>query len=51
MGSWKKRQPICNGSDRGCAVRPDHPPGNRADFHVVLNHAKVVGVVNRDSWI
>ena len=51
MGSWSKRTPVCNGSDRGCAVRQDHPPGNRADFHVVLSHERVAGEVHRDSLI
>jgi len=50
-GSWNKRTPVCNGSDRGCAVRQDHPAGNRADFHVVLSHERVAGEVNRDSLI
>jgi hypothetical protein len=49
MGAWKKRTPVCHGSDRGCAVTQDHPTGNRADFHVVLSHESVAGEVNRDS--
>jgi hypothetical protein len=39
--------PVCNGSDRGGAVRPDDPTGNRVDFHVVLSHAKEARDVNR----
>ena len=51
MGSWSKRRLLGNGADRDCVFGQHHPAGNRADFHVVLNHANVVGVVNRDSLI
>jgi hypothetical protein len=50
-GAWSKRRPLGNRADRGCALGQDHPPGNRADFHVVLRHESVAGERNRDSLI
>src|SRR6266571_7830255 len=40
MGGWKKRTPSCNGVDRGCAHRQDHPTRKRADVHLVLHHQR-----------
>src|SRR6266478_7145709 len=40
MGGWKKRTPSCNGMERGCAPRQDHPTRKRADVHLVLHHQR-----------
>src|SRR5215813_6968287 len=40
-GGWKKRRPLCNGVDRGCAHGPHDPTRKRADVHLVLPHQRV----------
>ncbi len=39
-GWWRKRRPRCNGTDRGCAPKQDHPARKRADFHLVSHHER-----------
>ena len=39
-GGWKKRRPLCNGGDRGCAHRQHHPARKRADVRLVLHHQR-----------
>src|SRR3989442_3853675 len=40
MGGWKKRRPLCNGVDRGCAHGQHHPTRKRADVRLVLHHQR-----------
>src|SRR5215510_11280735 len=40
-GGWKKRRPLCNGVDRGCAHGQHHSTRKRADVHLVLHHPRV----------
>ena len=40
-GGGRKRRPPCNGADRGCATRQDHPPRKWADFPLVSPHERV----------
>src|SRR5438128_9467709 len=40
MGGWKKRRPLCNGVDRGCAHGQHHPTRKRADVRLVLPHQR-----------
>src|SRR2546428_10327703 len=40
MGGWKKRRPLCNGVDRGCAHGQYHSTRKRADVRLVLHHQR-----------
>src|SRR5215813_12039145 len=40
MGGWKKRRPLCNGVDRGCAHGQHDSTRKRADVHLVLHHQR-----------
>ena len=37
-GGGRKRRPLCNGAERGCAARQHHPARKGADFPLVLQH-------------